>query len=122
MLEEEEEKEGVRLNSSRPPFLQKCLEPKTTEMGCPFLSVPCRNILLCAISFGTSDSETEPFGTKLLLQLKHFTNIADAFSTSRSRARRNLLSVGSSTSSFCYKNMQLFHVEHCQMCVIDLVM
>lgn len=121
-MSKEGEEEGVRLNSSRPPFLQKCLEPKTTEIGFPFLSVPCRNILFCAISFDTSDSKIEPFGTKLLLQLKHFTNIADAFSTSESRARRNLLSVESSTSSSCFKNIQRFHDEHCQMCVIDLVM
>ncbi|KAL8456940.1 hypothetical protein ACS0TY_034968 [Phlomoides rotata] len=36
-------------------------------MGRPSLSMPCANILFCAISFATSDSEIEPLGTKVIV-------------------------------------------------------
>lgn len=89
----------IRLNSSTPPFLlQKCLPPNTTVIGRPILSKPCMNILFCAISFGTSDGEIDPFGVNVFLHFRYLRNMAQALSTSRSRARRNLLSVWSSYS------------------------
>lgn len=90
---------NIRLNSSRPPFLlQKCLPPNTTVIGRPFLSDPCMNILFCAISFWTSDTQIEPSGANVFLHFTYFRNMAHALSMSRSRARRNLLIVRSSYS------------------------
>lgn len=90
---------AIRLNSSRPPCLFCiCLPPKTTAMGRPNLSTPCKNILLCDISFEISVGEMYPFGTKLFLHFRYFNNIVEALSTSRSLARRNLLIAKSSTS------------------------
>lgn len=99
---------NILLNSSRPPCLFGiCLPPKTTAMGRPNLSSPCKNILLCAISFGISVGEMYPLGKKLFLHFRYFNNIVEALSTSRSLARRNLLIAKSSSS---YK--QLMYKPH----------
>ncbi|KAK6922478.1 hypothetical protein RJ641_012985 [Dillenia turbinata] len=47
---------------------------------------------------GTSDGDMEPLGTKSRLQLRYWSNNSEALSTSRSRARKNLLIMKSSTS------------------------
>nr|GMD75720.1 hypothetical protein Iba_chr13bCG3390 [Ipomoea batatas] len=85
-----------RLNSSKVVCLWR--PPYTTTIGRPSLSFPCINILFWARSFGISDGDMEPFGTNSFLQLKYLRNIAEAFSTSRSLARKNLRIIKSSTS------------------------
>lgn len=87
---------SLRLSSSM--LFCLCLLPKITTMGRPFLSRPCINNLLWASSFGISDAPMEPLGTNVCLQLRYFRNRLEAFSMSRSRARRNLLIMKLSTS------------------------
>lgn len=78
-----------RLNSSRPPLLWKCLAPRITVIGRPFLSDPCRNILFCATSFGVSNREIEPCGTNSLLHFRYLRSMEEPFHISKPRARRN---------------------------------
>ena len=98
MNTKQQRENNIRLNSSIPPLVWKCLAPRTTAMGLPVLSNPWINILFCAISCGSSDAEIEPFGTKVCLHFKYLRNKAEAFSTFKSRARRNLLIIRSSTT------------------------
>ena len=101
------EGENIRLNSSRPPLMGKCLPANKTVIGRPCLSNPCINILFCSISFWISDADMKPFGTDVLLHFRYLRNIAQALPMSRSRARRNLLIIKSSTS--CRSNLTRFH-------------
>uniref|UniRef100_A0A7C9FR74 Uncharacterized protein n=1 Tax=Opuntia streptacantha TaxID=393608 RepID=A0A7C9FR74_OPUST len=50
------------------------------------------------MSYCISASETKPLGKNVLLQSRYFMNILAAFSTSRSRALKNLLNIKSSTT------------------------
>ena len=81
---------------------------KATTIGRPFLSSPSENTLPCASSSGISEGDT-PFGTNERFHFKYLRNIAEPFSTSKSRARENLLlSVKSSTSCPPYQTTHVW--------------
>lgn len=85
-------------------------------MGRPNLSNPCVNTSLWESSFLISVSEMKPFGTAVHLHSRYFRNRAEAFSTSRLRARRNLLSIRSSTSCIWHDEVIIFLSETAQGC------
>ena len=89
---------SIRLKSSRLVLEGLCLPPKPTTMGRPILSTPCINNLSWVRSLEISDADMEPFGTNSRLQFRYFKSRVEPFSISRSRARRNLRIIKSSTS------------------------